>query len=408
MRAIGFVLAPALLQCGAPAGEHAATSSAAILGGVEFDDAASPVLETSPVLFLNGPQGYCSATLLAPRLAVTAHHCVADLAPGAAICTPSGELATNSPGGAIGADDSPGDLHVFAPAHLQAGLTNGAPDTTATMIFSSTGTSTCLDDIAFIVLGEALSGPKPAAVRLQSPTAVDESVAVWGYGLTDKPGTPPALRVRDPVMVVGIGPDQPTTLTQEAPVRAVRLGPGSMTCSGDSGGPVISDATGAVIAIVSSGIEAGTNASCPDVSTEETTGPRLAEYYDLAMKAFAAAGATAILEAPDAGDDGGNADGGDDASDLGDDASDGGDDASDGGDRGDSDDGDGDSIDATPDSPVEASSADGAAVDSAGATYLATGGGCTAGTDPPSPATGAALVMISLAMTAVAIRRRAR
>ena len=286
-----LALGIALVHCGAPVGdESTGVARAAIIGGVEVDD------PNSPVLFLRGPQGFCSATLIAPTLVVTARHCIADLAPGNVVCTPSGDLASNSPGGGLGADDSPADIAAFLSSHVQQARTGGTPDANATAILSTQSTSTCKDDLAFVVLDRVLPGLQPVAVRLTAPTELGEDVSLWGYGLTDEAASVPALRLRDGVQVVGIGPDQPTTLTQEAPVRAVRLGPGSLSCNGDSGGPVMSASTGAVVAIISFGEEAASNESCPDISGNQTTGPRLAEYATLAMQAFNAAGALPILE----------------------------------------------------------------------------------------------------------------
>jgi hypothetical protein len=238
------------------------------------------------------------------------------------------------------------------------------------MIFSTQSTSTCKDDLAFVVLDRVLPGLQPVPVRLTAPTPLDENVSIWGYGLTDEAASIPALRLREGVQIVGIGPDQPTTLTQEAPVRAVRLGPGSLTCNGDSGGPIMSAATGAVVAIISFGEEAASNASCPDVSNDETTGPRLAEYTTLAMQAFAAAGAQPILET------GGPSDASAEATSDGDAA--------------------GDLPEADADPPQAPSS------------YEAAGGACAIGQGASKRASSAPFLLTSVAMAAIAIGRRRR
>jgi hypothetical protein len=147
----------------------------------------------------------------------------------------------------------------------------------------------------------------PAAIRIASPTVAGEGVSVWGYGLTEQAQDPILLRVRDDAYIVAVGPETPLSTTQPAPVRSLRIGPGSVTCNGDSGAPIFSAITGAVIGIVSLGAQATTGLFCTDDSTSDgTTGPLLSDYSSLALSAFAAAGATPILETPPT--DGGYAD----------------------------------------------------------------------------------------------------
>jgi hypothetical protein len=288
--AAAFALA-ALCQCGGEGDAATGTSSAAIVGGVEVND------PTSPVLLLRGPQGFCSATLIAPNLLVTARHCVATLTPGAVQCTASGDLVMGTSGGSLALnDDPPSQLGVYTSNHVSAAFAQDPPDATASQILSTKTPSTCRDDIAFIVLTQPLAGITPVPVRINSGTPLDENAAVWGYGLTDEAQSTSALRTRSDIQIVGIGPDLPMTVPQGAPLRAVRIGPGSLTCNGDSGGPILAKSTGALVAVVSFGVEDIGNGSCPDSTQANTTGPRLAEYTDLALRAFAAAGAEPILE----------------------------------------------------------------------------------------------------------------
>jgi hypothetical protein len=282
----------ALCHCGSPSGGEATeVSRAAIVGGLAIDD------PLSPVLFERGPQGFCSAVLVAPTLALTARHCVADLTPGDVECTSLGELAPSSPGGALAPDDLPSAISFYTAAHVIQAYAMAPPDATAAQIFSTQSPNTCRDDLAFVVLTQAIPGLSPLPIRLEGSTRLGENVSIWGYGLTDEAGAIPSLRVRHGAQIVGIGPDAPTLLTQAAPVRAVRLGPGSLTCNGDSGGPIVSDVTGAVLAVVSFGVQAGANQACAPSSNDDTTGPLLSEYTTLALSAFAAAGASPIVEA---------------------------------------------------------------------------------------------------------------
>jgi Trypsin len=312
-RAPAAVLVLALLAlshcAGAKGSEATGSSREAILDGVTV---ASP---DAPVLFVNGPQGSCTATLIAPTLVLTARHCIAQAPGGDFACTPQGDLVPSAGGaGQIGANDAPPSLSFFSNARVVAGTAfSGNPDALGSQIISSNTPTSCRDDIAFVVLDRAIPGIPPAPVRLDTPTSAGEMVSAWGYGLTTMAGDSLALRVRNDAQIVGVGPDTPASGVQPAPLRAVRLGPDDITCIGDSGGPITSAATGAVIAIISLGTQANlTSPTCTNSGAAETTGPRLAEYKSLALAAFAAAGASPVPEgssvdasAPEAGDDAG-------------------------------------------------------------------------------------------------------
>ncbi len=290
----------ALVGCGAGAGgESTGLSRQAIVGGTEAG------VSGSPMLYLEGPQGTCSAVLIAPNLVATARHCTAELGDGTVTCTPEGDLMpTGSGAGEIGADDPPGSLSFYSAERVAAGGTSSAPDAVGVMILSTQAASICCDDLAFVILDRAMEGLVPAPIRIDRPTQVGEAVSVFGYGLTDRSMEPTALRVRADAQIMGVGPEDPTSVPQAAPLRALRIGPGVVTCNGDSGGPVISVASGAVVGLVSLGSQASTGPFCSPGPTADTTGPDLADYRDLALAAFQAAGASPILERlapPDAG-----------------------------------------------------------------------------------------------------------
>jgi hypothetical protein len=187
-------------------------------------------------------------------------------------------------------------LGFFTPERA-ASMDTSTPDAVGSQIFDTQTTTSCRDDIAFVVLNQAMPGRSPLPIRLTDTTVAGEDVSVTGYGLTEIAGDPLALRTRDDMQIVGVGPDTPINITQPAPLRAVRIGPSAATCSGDSGGPITAASTGAVIAVVSLGFEAASSGPfCADQQTSDTTGPRLAEYSALATTAFQAAGQTPVLE----------------------------------------------------------------------------------------------------------------
>jgi hypothetical protein len=276
-----------LLHCaGSSSGEAVGVSREAIVGGALVDAPASPVL------YLAGPGGSCTAVLIAPTLAVTAAHCVSYLdESGTFDCSPSGELQDGSTSGALGAEYAPNMITFFsAESVAENHLFNGSPpDAIGSSILSTHTQSVCSDDLAFVVLNQPIPGLIPAPIWLGSTTDGDP-VNVWGYGLTQTAGASVALRVSQAAEIVGIGPTEPTTLTEPAPVRSVRVGPGTTTCNGDSGGPILSK-DGALIAIVSLGLQSTDGTTCTSANNADTTGPLLADYKPLLDEALAAAGA---------------------------------------------------------------------------------------------------------------------
>jgi hypothetical protein len=285
------LFAIALSQCGG-VGDEPTTGRAreAIVGGAASD------ASDSPVVYLQSPEGACTAVLVAPRLAASARHCVARSTAGSFSCTASGDLIlTGNGAGQIGSDDPPESISFFSSATIaRGGLSSGSADAVGVRILSTQTSTSCRDDLAFVILDREIPGLLPAPIRVDEPTLVGEVVSVWGYGLTDQV-EPLALRTRSDAQITGVGPDMPSTDTQNAPVRAVRTGP--VTCQGDSGGPMLS-ADGALVAIVSLGNQAGASGPfCSNNGYSGTVGPRLAAYRNLVIAALAAAGAGPIADA---------------------------------------------------------------------------------------------------------------
>jgi len=243
----------------------------------------------SPVLYLRGSQGTCTAVLVGNKLAATARHCVGLTTPGSFACTSDGELViTGNGAGEIGADVAPESLEFYSWRTVGTrGIAVGQGDAVGASIFSTNTTSACRDDLAFVVLDRSIPAITPLRVRLDAQTYPGETVAILGYGLTSQVESL-ALRTRADAQIVAVGPDMPANTAQLAPVRAVRTGP--VTCQGDSGGPMVSSA-GEVLAIVSLGSQAGAAGPyCSDNGFSGTIGPRLAAYRSLIVAAYAAAG----------------------------------------------------------------------------------------------------------------------
>lgn len=284
-----------LVHCGvAPEGESPANARQAIIGGAVSD------VSDSPTLLLHGAEGDCSAVLVAPTLALTARHCIAQSKSGTFACTAQGELIPNGSGtGTIGANDPPSMLKFYTWGGFMSGTyANNTPEALGTQIISTNTPTSCRDDLAFVVLDRVLPNIVPLPMRLDRVTMVGESITLMGYGYTN--GLDPlALRVVN-AQVQAVGPDTPPTTAQPAPVRAVKTGP--VTCVGDSGGPFVG-ADGTIVAVVSLGTQNSDIGPFCDTTAQPTLGPRLAAYKALATQALAAVG---ISTSDDAGAEGGD------------------------------------------------------------------------------------------------------
>src|SRR5262249_23678510 len=146
---------------------------------------------------------------------------------------------------------------------------------------------------AFVVLDRALPLPI-AGVRLGTKTAKGEAVTVAGYGVQelgigelDWPNRP---RKKKHLTIADVGPDKVEQVTTVLPRTLVTNGPGA--CSGDSGGPLLSDKTGAVIGIYTNRVGMGDCSSAAVVHHYTHLSP----FKMLALDAFARAGAAPVLE----------------------------------------------------------------------------------------------------------------
>lgn len=246
--------------------------------------------------FENGARvGLCTATLVAPNLALTARHCVSATDPSAA-CGSDGAPVV---GAMLHGDRAAGALAVFT------STSGGLPDTTNQANASAHGktlvvddaTTICNHDLAFVILDASLSSPI-APVRLGTTSATDLLTAV-GFGITEL-GALPALRMqRSGLALVGLGPMQ---FPDDARYGAgdAELVIGESACAGDSGSPALA-ASGAVVGVAS---RAGNGqARDPNNAASTCLGANAHAVYAelgrsqaLVLRAFSEAGAAPWLE----------------------------------------------------------------------------------------------------------------
>lgn len=139
----------------------------------------------------------CSGVLIAPRVVVTAAHCLSDTAPD--------------------------QLEVLFGASLSGGSTTEA--VVATRVHPAYDRTTRADDIALLELARAVS-TAPLPIRSSDAVAVSSSARVVGFGAAMAGGTTGEKR-------------EGTVVITAADSTTLRYGPGpAMTCVGDSGGPV--------------------------------------------------------------------------------------------------------------------------------------------------------------------------
>lgn len=287
LRALPLVVV--LAACAAPpgesSGERASRVAQPIIGGKPSDatqDAVALLVRYDPSL-PGGMSADCSGTMLSPRIVLTARHCVSETDESAA-CNESG---TADQGGHVLADFKPRSMFVFTGV-TRPDILGGAGATRAAEIITNGAQVICNDDIALLVLEQPIANAKTAPVRLEGLASEGEKVTLVGWGLTEKGGLPDTRQQRAGVAIERVGPKP-----QLGP-KEIEIGEGA--CSGDSGGPMISEGSGAVVGVLSrggNGIDRSAPASCiGGVNVYTSTGA----HAELVRAAFAKTGETPWME----------------------------------------------------------------------------------------------------------------
>jgi V8-like Glu-specific endopeptidase len=250
-----------------------------IFGGQGDTDTTSLTGVVALKIGRGGKFELCSGALVAPNVVLTARHCVATSITSSVSCDENGH-STNGPH--VGDDLPVGDVTVYtgtAPKFAEA------PDSVAKAIVSPKGDSLCDSDIALVVLEQPIAKVEPLAVRLGAGVAAGETIRSIGYGQNDQQ-MPIGTRLRRdgvPVLAMGAGISHSRTA-----LGAHEFEVGESICEGDSGGPAINEATGAIVGLVSR----GGNCSDPAGHIYTTT----AGFAPLFDQAFAIAGGAPVVE----------------------------------------------------------------------------------------------------------------
>jgi len=282
----------ALAACaGQPQAESIGTSQEEIIAG-----STSPSSQDAAVLLVHfdggGSYAACTATLVAPNLVLTARHCVSHAVEEPFYCDADGALVAAGPGGGtVTSDFAADELYVFTGTkrpNLQLGKVQAAAH--GKTLFHDDSKVLCGNDLALVVLDHDVAGATIAPIRLDGPIAVGEKLTAVGWGATTSTETPLVRQQRSGIVVRHVGPFGKGSVSA---VPANDFSVGESICAGDSGGPAISEETGAVIGVVSRGGN-GTNdpddlaAGCIGASTINHY-TQTAPFKDLILSAFESA-----------------------------------------------------------------------------------------------------------------------
>lgn len=243
-RSSALILAVAAVAACTATSESVSGGESDIYGGVDDNDGRGASNVVALKIESGEDTSLCSGVLVAPNVVLTARHCVAIPLTTSPQCDEHGQSRN---GKHVAGDRAPGDITVYTGVSPKFG---GQPDAAVKSIVAPKGDTLCDSDIALVVLDRRLESLTPASVRLDAAVAVGERIRSVGYGRNDGK-LPIGTRFRKTgveVLAMGSG-----VSASKTPLGPHEFEVGRSTCVGDSGGPALSEDTGAVVGVVSRG-----------------------------------------------------------------------------------------------------------------------------------------------------------
>lgn len=232
--------------CGQAGPEITGQESQAIFkgypSGVEDDGVVKVTIAEA-----NGASSFCSGSLLAPNVVLTARHCVSNLVAGQFTCTDAGELTADSKGGRFGSLMNPSDLKISVGAEFKEPLA-----ALGAKVFATQTPTICRNDLAVIVLDREITGVPLLPIRIDRGNQRGESLRVVGFGETEE-ATLGVRHAKDGLKISQVGTSQFRADGDPIPPRTF-LTVGPALCKGDSGGPALTS-DGAVTGVYSQLVE---------------------------------------------------------------------------------------------------------------------------------------------------------